>query len=493
MNPGSPFSLALLTDLYELTMMQGYHQTHSTQHAVFEMFFRRQPFDGGFSIFTGLEPLIDILLNLKFRDTDISYLRSLKIFSESFLEYLSKFQFSGDLWAMPEGSVVFPNEPLLRVSGTILEGQLIESMILNTINFQTLIATKTARVVHAANGGTVIEFGLRRAQGVDGAISATRAAYIGGASATSNVLGGAMYGIPVRGTMAHSWIMSFKSEYEAFERYSELFPNNCVFLVDTYDTLKSGIPNAIRVLSGLKNKGYTNFGIRLDSGDLEYLSRRARELLDAAGLSEAKIIASNELDEWIINQIVKNNSPIDGWGVGSKIVTADRDPFLTGVYKLVAKGDSDNMQPVMKISNDLEKITTPGVKNVLRFYDSLGTMLADLIYIESEEGALMEKVNLNIPIVFQNPSLETDSFALSAYSKTRKLLMPVIQKGSRCAEPSTIQEAQSNARYDLGSLDEIYKWLIDPHQYKVCISKNLNALKTRLIAGHKTEAVLSLK
>jgi nicotinate phosphoribosyltransferase len=484
MNPQLPFNLALLTDLYELTMMQGYFQTRPDQQAVFEMFFRRQPFDGGFSIFAGLEPLVDVILQLRFGETDLRYLKSLQIFGDSFIEYLSGFRFSGDLWAMPEGSVVFPNEPLLRVHGNIIETQLLESIILNMINFQTLIATKTARVAHAANGGAIIEFGLRRAHGVDGAISATRAAFIGGASATSNVLGGALYGIPVRGTMAHSWIMSFKSEEEAFRRYAELFPENCVLLVDTYDTLKSGVPKAIRVLKELKSKGHSGFGIRLDSGDLEYLSRCAREMLNTAGLNEAKILASNELDEWIINQIVKNNCPIDAWGVGSKIVTADKDPFLTGVYKLAAKAELRGMQPVMKISNNPDKMTMPGIKNVLRFYDPNGMMLADLLYLEKEEEELLKAIDLKKPILCHHPGIDLAGFTASGYAKSRILLSPMIRKGERCAKSPAIKTVRKQVICELGTLDQTYKRLINPHRYKVSISTRLKELKSKLIREH---------
>jgi nicotinate phosphoribosyltransferase len=481
MNGKPSFNLCLLTDLYELTMMQGYYLTHPDQQAVFEMFFRRQPFDGGFSILAGSAPLIDTILHLRFNPPDLEYLRSLKIFADSFLEYLAGFRFTGDIWSMPEGSVVFPNEPLLRIQGNIIETQLLESIVLNMINYQTLIATKTARVAHVANGGAIIEFGLRRAHGVDGAISATRAAFIGGATATSNVLAGALYRIPVRGTMAHSWVMSFKSELAAFERYAELFPENCILLVDTYDTLNSGVPNAIRVLHELKKTGYEGFGIRLDSGDLEYLSGRSREMLDLAGLKEATIMASNELDEWIINQIVKSNSPIDGWGVGSKIVTADKDPFLTGVYKLAAKTDHDAMRPVMKISNNPEKTTLPGIKNVLRFYDSHHRLLADLLYLEEEEEELLEAVRFNKPIVFHHPSLDLSGFTSSAYSGAERLLSPMIQNGSLIADQPEINTIRNRAAQGLGSLDQTYKRLINPHRYKVSISTRLKEMKTRLI------------
>jgi nicotinate phosphoribosyltransferase len=301
-------NLGLLTDYYELSMLQGYYFTHRDEQAVFEMFFRRQPFEGGFTIFAGLDPLIDAIVELRFTDDDIKYLDSLRTFRKPFLDYLKDFRFQGNVCALAEGSVVFPNEPLIRVQGELMQAQLLESLILNHINFQSLIATKTARIVIAANDGSVLEFGLRRAQGIDGAVSATRAAFIGGASSTSNVMAGKQYGIPVSGTMAHSWIMSFDSEQEAFEKYAEIYPDNCVLLVDTFDTLKSGVPNAIRVFKKLQQMGKRDFGIRLDSGDLEYLSKEARRMFDRAGLSETKIYASNELDEWVIDQIIKNGA-----------------------------------------------------------------------------------------------------------------------------------------------------------------------------------------
>ncbi|OGF68135.1 MAG: nicotinate phosphoribosyltransferase [Candidatus Fischerbacteria bacterium RBG_13_37_8] len=473
--------LALLTDLYELTMMQGYYLTNPEQQAVFEVFFRRQPFNSGFAIFAGLDPLIDTIVDMRFSDDDINYLKSLKMFGEQFLDYLRSYQFFGDICAMKEGSVVFPNEPLIRVQANLLEAQLLESIVLNMINFQTLVATKAARVVAAANGGAVIEFGLRRAHGIDGAISATRAAYIGGASATSNVMAGALFNIPPKGTMAHSWVMSFDNELRAFERYAELYPDNCVLLIDTYDTLKTGLPNAIKVFKKLKKKGYTGFGIRLDSGDLEYLSKRAREMLNKNNLEEVKIYASNELDEWIINQIVKNGAPIDAWGVGSKIVTADKDSSLTGVYKLAAKTDGKELHPVIKISNNPEKITNPGIKNILRFYDRDGMIQADLIYLEEEENELMRIVEKKQPITFHHPSLEHVRFNCAGYSKATILLTPVVIKGKRCVEPVSLQEIQAYAMKEMNRLDQTYKRLINPHIYKVSISTCLKTLKTNLI------------
>ncbi len=380
-------NLSLLTDFYELTMMQGYFFKFPDEEGVFEMFFRHQPFNGGYSIFAGLDPLLDAIEKIKFSDDDLRYLESQSLFKKEFIDYLSGFSFKGDIYSMKEGTAVFPNEPLMRVSGNLMETQLIESIVLNFINFQTLIATKTARMADTAGDKAILEFGLRRAQGIDGAISGTRAAYIGGASATSNTLAGKIYGIPVSGTMAHSWVMAAGSELESFRKYAELYPDKCVLLVDTFDTLKSGIPNAITVFKELRAKNPSLMAVRIDSGDLEYLSIEARKMFDDAGLTEVKIFVSSDIDEWIIRQIKSNGAPIDAWGVGTRLITGGNDPALPGVYKIVAQKKGDVMRPCIKISNQSEKITNPGVKNVMRFYRG-NNMLCDLLFLEEEEEAL---------------------------------------------------------------------------------------------------------
>jgi len=474
-------NLGLLTDLYELTMMQGYYSSHPKQRAVFDMFFRRPPFDGGFTIFAGLEPLVDAIVNIQFTDEDIEYLESLKMFKKEFLDYLLHYHFTGDIYAVKEGTVVFPHEPIVRVQGRLVDAQLLESMVLNFINFQTLIATKTARIVVAANGGNVIEFGLRRAHGIDGAISATRAAYIGGASSTSNVFASKKYKIAVRGTMAHSWVMSFDSEQEAFERYCEEYPDNCVLLVDTFDTLKSGVPHAIEVFRKLKKKGHKNFGVRLDSGDLEYLSKQARRMFDASGLKEVKIYASNELDEWIINQIVKNGAPIDAWGVGSKLVTGDKDPSLTGVYKIVAKTEGKKLQPVIKISNNPEKITNPGVKNIFRFFDNKEMILADLIFLEEEKEPLYDEIKKKRALKFNHPCIDHACFYCVEYEGAKPLLEPVVVNGKKILKSKSLGEIQDYTKSAIKSLDQTFKRLINPHLYKVSLSDNLKKLKSKLI------------
>ena len=347
---------ALFTDFYELTMAQGYWKQNMNHQVVFDMFFRRQPFNGGFSVFAGIEPLLDSLEDFSFDEDEISYLRDQGIFEEGFLEYLKDFKFSGDLYSFEEGSVIFPQEPLVRIHANLIEAQIIEGLVLNLCNFQSLIATKTARVWLSSKKGNVMEFGLRRAQGPDGGMSATRASYIGGVAGTSNTLAGKIYGIPVMGTMAHSWVMSFPSELEAFEAYAKLYPNKTIFLIDTYDTLKSGIKNAIKAGAKLVEQGY-NFGVRLDSGDISYLTAEVRKELDKAGFPQAFICVSNDLTEEIIETLVQQNAPIASWGVGTHMVTGGTESSFTGVYKLAAKKNGNEFIPTMKFSDNPSKNT----------------------------------------------------------------------------------------------------------------------------------------
>jgi nicotinate phosphoribosyltransferase len=470
---GGRTGCGLLTDFYELSMMQGYFLQMETPPVVFDMFFRRQPFGGGFSVFAGLADALDHVASLHFSADDISYLDSLG-FTRGFLDFLNKFRFTGDIFAMSEGEVVFPNEPIVRVHASLIEAQLVESALLNTLNFQTLIATKAARIALSANGGPVLEFGLRRAQGTDGSLSASRAAFIGGASATSNTLAGRLFGIPVRGTMAHSWVMAFRNEREAFEKYAEIYPEGCILLIDTYDTLGSGITNAVAVGKKLASRGHGGFGVRLDSGDLEYMAVKVRQRLDEAGLVDAKIVVSNELDEDIITQLVSRKAPIDVWGVGTHLVTGGGDPALTGVYKIAAKKRDVEWVPVMKISNNPEKTTNPGVKQVHRFYSGEGAPLADLISLEGEEVAAGR------PHIFHHPG-DFRSFSLSEYGEIRPLLSKVMGGGKILGEPKSLIEAQQRARENLDSLDGTYKRLINPHLYKVSLSTGLKGLKQRLM------------
>ncbi len=467
---------ALFTDLYELTMAQGYFLHEMDQQAVFDMFFRRPPFKGSLSVFAGLGDLVDQLEDLHFNDEDIAYLESLGTFKPEFLEYLREFSFTGDLYAMDEGSVVFPQEPLLRVHTNIIEAQIIEGMVLNTINFQTLIATKAARVKSAAHEGRIVEFGLRRAQGRDGALAASRAAFIGGAVATSNTLAGRLFGIPVSGTMAHSWVMAFDDELEAFEKYAALYPERTILLIDTYDTLNSGLPNAIKVGKQLQAAGHS-FGIRIDSGDIEYLSRKAREELDRAGLHDAKIAVSNELTEEIIDQLVSRNVPVDLWGVGTNLVTGGTDSSLTGVYKLAAKQYDGELRATMKLSEHPGKTTNPGVKQVHRFYDGGGQPLADLIAFEHEE------IPDSGQLVFYHPQIDSCWFTMKLPKSHRPLLSCKMKAGRRVGSAPSLPEIQAHAQEELDRFDDTYKRIINPHLYKVSLSRCLKDTKTEMVTG----------
>ncbi|MCL2609837.1 MAG: nicotinate phosphoribosyltransferase, partial [Treponema sp.] len=375
---------ALFGDFYSLTMAQGYWKQAPERRAVFEFFFRRQPFGGGYSVFAGLGPLLEDLREFRFSDADLEYLAGMKVFEPGFVAYLRDFRFSGSLWAMNEGSMIFPHEPVVRVEGRLVECQLIEGLLLNRLNFQTLVATKARRVWLASGKGTVLEFGLRRAQGPDGAMSASRAAYIGGAAGTSNTLAGRLFGIPVVGTMAHSWVMSFPSEVEAFDTYAEMYPEGCTFLIDTYNTLKSGIRSAIEAGKKLAARG-RGFSVRLDSGDLQYLSHEVRRMLDEAGLPEAGISVSGDLDETIVQTLVASSAPIDAWGVGTRMVTGGNDSALPGVYKMAAcEVAGGTLAQVMKFSDNPAKTTNPGIKQVWRIKDGNGMSLADILALDGQ-------------------------------------------------------------------------------------------------------------
>jgi nicotinate phosphoribosyltransferase len=474
-------NLSLLTDFYELTMMQGYFLKSPDEEGVFEMFFRYQPFNGGYSVFAGLDPLLDAIEKIKFSPDDLRFLDSQGLFKKEFIDYLAGFRFKGDIYSMKEGTIAFPNEPLLRVSGNLMETQLIESIVLNFINFQTLIATKTARIADTADSKSILEFGLRRAQGIDGALSGTRAAYIGGASATSNTLAGKLYGIPVSGTMAHSWVMAAENELEAFQRYAEIYPDRCVLLVDTFDTLKSGIPNAITVFKELKNKKPSLMGVRIDSGDLEYLSIGARKMFDDAGLADVKIFVSSDIDEWIIRQIKSGGAPIDAWGVGTKLITGGNDPALPGVYKIVARKNGSVVKPCIKISNQSEKITNPGVKNVMRFYRN-NNMLCDLLYLEEEEAGLKEKIVKKEFVKFNHPSADYAGFVVKSYDHAEPLLAKVIENGKRIEASRSLPDIREYRQMQINSLDKTYRRLLNPHTYKVSLSDDLKDLKTSLIS-----------
>ena len=477
---------ALMTDFYELTMMYGYIKTNNNPRVVFDMFYRTNPFNGGYVVFTGLHDLIKRIETFTFSKTDIDYLRELGNFDEDFLSFLADFSFKGDVWAMEEGSIVFPGEPLIRIEATLVEAQLIEGMLLNTINFQSLIATKASRLAHATKGAPIMEFGLRRAQGSDGALTASRAAFIGGCSATSNTLAGKVFNIPVAGTMAHSWIMSHQSELESFRNFATLYPDNAVLLIDTYDTLGSGIENAIIVGKELQARG-KHISVRIDSGDLSYLSREIRKKLDEAGLYESKIVVSNDLTEEIIETLVYDEVPIDSYGIGTHLVTGGTQSSLNGVYKLSCMSKEEGINiPVMKISNSFEKATNPGRKQVYRFFDKEGGAMGDLITLESEEVIVGED------IVFHHPTSEADYFTLksSRYVSVKPMLSLYMEKGIKVGKNINIKKIQGEVKKNLATFHSSYKRMINPHIYKVSLSKDLKQLKTDLVitAKQKQEA-----
>jgi len=471
-------NLTMLTDLYQLTMMYGYHKRDKGEQVVaFDLFFRKSSGDNGYAVVAGLEQVIDYIEGLNFSDFDISYLRSLDLFDESFFEILKRLKFTGDLHAIPEGTVVFPYEPLIRVKAPILQAQLIETALLNIINHQTLIATKASRVVHAAQGGTVLEFGLRRAQGPDAGVYGARAAIIGGCSGTSNVMTGQMFGIPVRGTHAHSWVMSFTDELTAFRAYAETFPENCLLLVDTYDTLKSGIPNAITVFEELKQNGHNPLGIRLDSGDIAYLSKKARKMLNQAGFVDAKIVASGDLDEWTIWDLKAQGAAVDTWGVGTALITSRACPALGGVYKLVAEEVDGKMLPKIKISENPFKITNPGYKKVSRLYDKDFKALADLIMLDDEI------IDESRPLTIFDPVDTWKKMTIRNYT-VKDLLVPVFINGAKVYDSPRLLDIQAFAKKDLNTLWDEYKRLKNPHIYKVDLSMKLYNLKNELLKEH---------
>lgn len=465
---------AAFTDLYELTMAQGYLVHGMDRPAVFEAFFRHHPFGGGYSVFAGLGPLLEDLENLRFLPEDLAYLESRGIFSAEFLAYLESFRFRGELWSVPEGEVVFPREPLVRVRGGLVECQIVEGLLLNRINFQSLVATKTARICHAAKGGKVMEFGLRRAQGPDGANSATRASFIGGAAGTSNVLGARLFGIPAMGTMAHSWIMAFPSEKEAFEAYADLYPDATVFLVDTYDTLASGVPNAVAAGHRLSERG-RRFGIRLDSGDIQYLAEESRKMLDAAGFRDAFIVASNDLDEEIIEALTAAGAPVDVWGVGTRLVTGGSDSAFSGVYKLAAVDRGGGMESAMKFSDNPDKSTEPGVKEVYRIYDEHGQARADIL---AAEGETLEP---GVPRTFHHPALDTRRFRMTPCGEIRPLLVKAMEGGKRLGPPPPLSEARDRCGTELARFDPTYRRLLNPHVYKVSMTDAVRDLKSSFL------------
>lgn len=476
-------NLTLLTDLYELTMMQGYYKNNSNELVVFDAFYRRNPCGNGFAICCGLEQVIEYIKNLHFEKEDVEYLRDTGLFDEDFLGYLSNFKFTGDIYAIPEGSVVFPREPLVKVVAPIMEAQLVETAILNIINHQSLIATKSERVVYAAQGDGVMEFGLRRAQGPDAGIYGARAAVIAGCVGTSNVLAGQMFDIPIKGTHAHSWIMSFPDEYTAFKKYSELYPGACLLLVDTYDTLKSGVPNAIRVFNEMKQAGIPlkNYGIRLDSGDLAYMSKKARKMLDEAGFTDAIISASSDLDEYLINSLKMQGAKITSWGVGTNLITSKDCPAFGGVYKLAAVMDPSTGEfiPKIKLSENSEKITNPGNKTVFRIYDLDGKIKADLIALADE------KYSNDKPLLIFDPVETWKKTYLKAGEYTiKEIMVPVFKNGECVYESPKTMDIQKFCNQELDTLWEESKRLVNPHEVHVDLSDRLYAIKKQLLDNY---------
>lgn len=473
-------NLALLTDFYELTMANGYLQHGlKDKQAYFDMFFRRIPDDGGFAIMAGVEQLIEYLKNLKFTDTDIEYLRSKNIFSEDFLQYLKSFKFSCDVWAIPEGTPIFPNEPILTVIGPVIEAQFIETMVLLTINHQSLIATKANRVVRAAQGRDVMEFGSRRAQGYDGAIYGARAAYIGGCVGTACTISDKEFGVPATGTMAHSWIQMFPTELEAFGAYAKTYPDKSTFLVDTYNTLKSGIPNAIKVFNEvIVPKGFRPKGIRIDSGDIAYLSKEARRMLDEAGFDDCKIVASNSLDETIIRDLLIEGAQVDIFGVGERLITSRSEPVFGGVYKLVAVKEKGKIIPKIKLSDNVGKITNPGYKQAWRLFDKeTGKAIADLISLNEEI------IDESKPYELFDPEYTWKRKTVTNFT-AKKLQVKIFDKGNCIYESPKLKDIRSYCKEQIDTLWDEVKRFENPHKYYVDLSLPLWEMKEKLLKEH---------
>ena len=473
-------NLTLLTDLYELTMMQGYFKYGNTETVVFDAFYRKNPCEGGYAICCGLEQVIDYIKNLNFSYDDIQYLRSLNLFEDDFINYLSSWHFTGDIYAVPEGTVVFPYEPLVKVVAPIMEAQLLEAAILNIVNHQSLIATKASRVVYAAGGG-VMEFGLRRAQGPDAGIYGARAACIAGCVGTSNVLTGQMFDVAVKGTHAHSWVMSFPDEYTAFKTYAELYPDACILLVDTYDTLNSGVPNAIKVFDEMKAKGIKSkfYGIRLDSGDLAYLSKKARKMLDDAGYPDAVISASSDLDENLIFSLKSQGAQITSWGVGTNMITSKDWPSFGGVYKLVAMRDSKTGEftPKIKVSENIEKITNPGNKKIYRIYSKeTGKIIGDLITLDEEVFTEDQDI-----LLFDQLSTWKKTLVKAGTFTLREVLVKVFDKGVCVYDSPSVAEITKTCAQELDTLWEETRRLVNPSKVYVDLSEKLYGIKQGLL------------
>lgn len=477
-------NLSLVMDFYELTMSQCYFNSEAKDRvAVFDLFYRRNPDNGGFSIFAGLEEVIGYIQNLHFTDEDIAYLDSLHKFSQPFLEYLRHFIFTGDIYAIPEGTPVFPYEPLVRVKANIIEAQLIETALLLAINHQTLIATKANRIVRSAKGRAVMEFGARRAHNFDAATYGARAAFIGGVTGTATTYAGEKFDIPALGTMAHSFVQSFDSEYEAFKCYGETYPDSCTVLLDTYDTLKSGLPNAIRVAKEvLEPNGHRLAGVRIDSGDIAYLSKKIRIALDEADMQDCGIVASNSFDEYIIKSLIEQGAQINSFGVGENMICSRSTPVFGGVYKMSALFDGDQVIPKIKVSENVEKLTNPGFKNLYRIYDKeSGKALADLMTLADEILDENEDLTIYHPMnTWKHKTLEKGTYEI------RDLLVPIIQEGQLVYEAPKLREIRDYAKAQLDTLwDEIFRFEY-PQTYYVDLSKKLLDLKLRMLGDVRT-------
>ena len=482
MNSQQKLNLTMLCDFYELTMGNGYFQAgYQDRITYFDVFFRDVPDKGGFAVCAGLDQLIDYIENLHFDEEDIDYLRGRGLFSEEFLDYLRHFRFTGDIWAIPEGTPIFPREPVVTVRAPAIEAQLIETFTRLTINHQSLIATKANRIVRAAEGRTVLEFGSRRAQGNDGAISGARAAYIGGCAGTACTISDQLYGVPAGGTMAHSWVQMFDSQYEAFKTYCEIYPTNATLLVDTYNVLKSGVPDAIRAFNEvLRPKGITKCGIRLDSGDIAYLTREARKMLDEAGWESCQISASNSLDEYIIRDLLRQGAKVDMFGVGERMITASSQPVFGGVYKLAAVEDAQgNIIPKIKVSENVDKITNPHFKKVYRIFDrKTGKAEADYIAVWDEQ------VDDSAPLELFDPQATWKRKTYTDFT-IRELQVPVFRNGQLVYRRPGLKEIQNYCRAQVDTLWDEVKRFENPHNYYVDLSQKLWDIKQALLRGQR--------
>lgn len=476
-------NLSLVMDFYELTMSQCYFNDNKDKEVVFDLFYRKNPDDGGYCVFAGLEQVVDYVSNLHFEKEDIDYLRSLNQFSEEFLEYLSTVRFTGDIYAIPEGTPVFPHEPLVRVKAPIIEAQLVETALLLAINHQTLIATKSRRIVQASEGRAVMEFGARRAHNFDAAILGARAAYIAGCAGSATTYSGKEFGVPVLGTMAHSFVQSFDTEYDAFMYYAKTYPNACTLLIDTYSTLKSGIVNAIKVAKDyLEPNGYRLKGVRIDSGDMAYLSKKVRKMLDEAGMEDCKIVVSNSLDEYVIESLIhQQGAKIDSFGVGENLICSKNSPVFGGVYKMVAIEKDGQVIPKIKISDNVEKVTNPGMKNLNRIMDKeTGMAIADLLTLEDEVIDTTQDLTIYHPM-----SRWKYKVILANTYTVRDMLVPIFKDGKLVYNLPTLEEIRAYSEKELATIWDEIKRFVYPQEYYVDLSEKLLNLKLEMLKKYK--------